>query len=89
MRAIQRSAYRRGYRAPDRRQAIAAVAAALVLLVAACTGSGHRPAQVSPAANASVKAKASVKAAADAPQVTITPANGVVAPTRRRASRSP
>ena len=77
MRAIQRSAYRRGYRAPDRRPAIAAVAAALVLLVAACTGSGHRPAQVSPAANASVKAKASVKAAADAPQVTITPANGV------------
>ena len=73
MRAIQRS----GYRAPDRRPAIAAVVAALALLVAACTGSSHHPAQVSPAANASVKAKASVKAAADAPQVTITPANGV------------
>jgi lipoprotein-anchoring transpeptidase ErfK/SrfK len=46
------------------------VAAALILLVAACSGGGHKPTQVKPEANAKSKAAA---AAAD---VKITPANG-------------
>jgi lipoprotein-anchoring transpeptidase ErfK/SrfK len=50
-----------------------AAAAALALLVTACSGSGHHSAQVSPAA---ASAKATPKATADAPRVTITPANG-------------
>jgi len=59
---------RRGGR-PGRPAGIA-LAAALVLLTAACTGSGHGSGQVNPAANVKTKA------AATGPKVTITPANG-------------
>jgi lipoprotein-anchoring transpeptidase ErfK/SrfK len=47
--------------------------AALALLAAACSGSGHGTSQVRPAANAKA---ATAKAAASAPEVKITPANG-------------
>jgi lipoprotein-anchoring transpeptidase ErfK/SrfK len=56
------------------RRYVAAVAvAALVLLAAACSGSGHNAGEVKPAAQAKPEARPS----AEAPKVTITPANGV------------
>jgi lipoprotein-anchoring transpeptidase ErfK/SrfK len=55
-----------------KRPAGIALAAALVLLAAACSGGGHSPSQVKPAANV----KATAKAKPAGPQVTITPANG-------------
>jgi lipoprotein-anchoring transpeptidase ErfK/SrfK len=57
----------------------AAAVAALVLLAASCTGSGHNATQVNPAAQAKAEAKAKAKAKekATAATVTITPANGV------------
>jgi lipoprotein-anchoring transpeptidase ErfK/SrfK len=58
-----------------RRRAGAAAVAALALLTAACTGSGHGTSQVSPAANAKPGATAS-RAAVAVPEVKITPANG-------------
>jgi lipoprotein-anchoring transpeptidase ErfK/SrfK len=50
------------------------VVAALALLTAACSGSGHQSPQVSPAANA--KATPKPKPTVAGPGVTITPANG-------------
>src|SRR5580704_11262076 len=69
---------RRKDRAADqrlRRRVGAAAVAALALLTAACTGSGHGTSQVSPAANAKPGARAS-RAAVAVPEVRITPANG-------------
>jgi lipoprotein-anchoring transpeptidase ErfK/SrfK len=56
-----------------RRYAGTAAVAALVLLAAACTGSGHSASQVNPAA----QAKPAAEPSATGPKVTITPANGV------------
>ena len=58
-----------------RRKAGPAVVAALALLAAACSGSGHSTSQVSPAANAKTRA-ATPRAAVAVPGVKITPANG-------------
>jgi len=53
-----------------RRKVGTAVVAALALLAAACSGTGHSTSQVSPAANAKTRAAVAV------PEVKITPANG-------------
>jgi lipoprotein-anchoring transpeptidase ErfK/SrfK len=58
-----------------RRKVGTALVAALVLLAAACSGSGHSTSRVSPAANAKTRA-ATPRAAVAVPEVKITPANG-------------
>ena len=58
-----------------RRHVGAAIVAALALLAAACSGSGHGASQASPAGNAEPTAGKS-RAAAAVPEVKITPANG-------------
>jgi lipoprotein-anchoring transpeptidase ErfK/SrfK len=66
VRAIRKTAFRRS--------AAGVIVTALSLVTAACTTGGHGAVHSSPAAAASTKASA--KPTADAPRVTITPANG-------------
>jgi len=68
VRAIRKTAFRRS--------AAGVIVTALSLATAACTTGGHGNVHSSPAAAASPQASAKAKPTADAPRVTISPANG-------------
>jgi lipoprotein-anchoring transpeptidase ErfK/SrfK len=79
VRATRQVTARYGSGARGRLLAGIVVAAALALLAAGCTGGGPSPSQVKAAAataRAKAQAKAKATAVANAPEVTITPANG-------------